>query len=434
MPALIAMIAVTTATAALPARASQPDGNGCDAVCREDLTAARVATAPYRDVNAAIADGFTPSDDCEPSSDGATGISYLSMVRLDTRTAAAEPEGLVYMPEGIGLSQRRLAAVDYAVLVTSGGIPYTGADAPTPTEVDPPPSLFGRTFDGPSRATTTDPWLYHLRVWLWSDNPAGLFALANRDDACRSSDLQPRDMELNDCLEVNGIVSADPDDIRRVAGVPDHYALAIRPDGVGQLLVAAFSCEDVRIDSHAIGAVNFVELAPLIESPFGYRDDICCSRYLWKLATDHEAFAGAWRRATTLTPTSDDVAYDPDLQIRFTPVVGTTDPSYAVDVPVYGLRMRSVTTDQPPLELPASVHIFRDTPRGTFHFQARLDALRLSPTSTTLQAASASELSALVGQEARTPGVTVTWDVAVSRVDKERPRPGQGHRNNQEGT
>jgi hypothetical protein len=47
------------------------------------------------------------------------------------------------------------------------------------------PVLFGQTFDGPMAGHAPDmPWHYDLRVWLWRDNPDGLFAMWNPNVVC----------------------------------------------------------------------------------------------------------------------------------------------------------------------------------------------------------------------------------------------------------
>jgi hypothetical protein len=47
------------------------------------------------------------------------------------------------------------------------------------------PTLFGQPFDGPMPGhNPTMPIHYDLHVWLWADNPAGLFAQFNPNLSC----------------------------------------------------------------------------------------------------------------------------------------------------------------------------------------------------------------------------------------------------------
>ena len=59
---------------------------------------------------------------------------------------------------------------------------------PLSTGVKERPELFGQTFDGPMAGhhplMPTALTHYDLHVWLWKENPAGLFSPTNPDVKC----------------------------------------------------------------------------------------------------------------------------------------------------------------------------------------------------------------------------------------------------------
>lgn len=140
----------------------------------------------YQDVTVAEADGYKPESPCESSSDGTMGIHY---VRDDLVTAppdVSQPPILVYLPTDGGM---KLVAIEYFQPVVQDGEPYMGseADPPRPDSLpDKPPELFdGQPFDGPMAGhNPAMPWHYDQHVWLYSHNPAGLFAPWNPAIEC----------------------------------------------------------------------------------------------------------------------------------------------------------------------------------------------------------------------------------------------------------
>ena len=152
--------------------------------CVRQATIARDATAKYRTVKRALADGFVRATECEQASQGAMGQHWARVDRVviqgvDPRT----PEFLLYLPTGSGL---RLVGVEYEQSALVGGLPHYGSRPPQASKVSPPPVMFGgRTFDGPMKGhVAIQPWHYDLHVWLWERNPAGLFAPYNPSLSC----------------------------------------------------------------------------------------------------------------------------------------------------------------------------------------------------------------------------------------------------------
>lgn len=131
----------------------------------DDMSRAKAATAPYHDVNVALADGFVDEDgECTSSPEGGMGFHFVNFDRFDTVLDAAEPEVLLYAPSEDGL---RLVGAEYAVA------------AP----VDQAPQLFGHTLDkvqeiGDGLA------IYVTHAWIWRQNPAGSFADYNPKVTC----------------------------------------------------------------------------------------------------------------------------------------------------------------------------------------------------------------------------------------------------------
>jgi hypothetical protein len=84
-----------------------------------------------------------------------------------------QPEILMYLPDRSG--ELKLVAFEYWKADADGSL-LTSDDRP---------SLFGVPFDGPMPGHgPTMPVHYDLHVWVWEDNPAGLFAMWNPSLAC----------------------------------------------------------------------------------------------------------------------------------------------------------------------------------------------------------------------------------------------------------
>lgn len=146
------------------------------------LEKVRAATAKYKDVAIALADGFVQPAGCASMAGlGAGGYHYTNPSRVDSRVVAEEPETLLYIPEAGHLS---LVAVEYFVPVLLDGLPYFGPTAPSSPGATP--QVFDRPLDGPMAGhNPMMPWHWDLHVWIWHNNPAGMFAPWNPDLSCR---------------------------------------------------------------------------------------------------------------------------------------------------------------------------------------------------------------------------------------------------------
>jgi hypothetical protein len=187
------ILALFAAQAVQPAAAQSPS--------EPTLEQVRAATERFRDVNVALAEGYVrdPMDECVtaasigyPSHEGAMGIHYVRMDLLgikgppnprvsgaSTYTDFNKPSVLIYEPKADGSLE--LVAVENLVFTkawdaagnkkrpTFQGVPYNYmADDPA-TKIDE-----GHMFEPH----------YDLHVWLYRDNPAGVFAQFNPDVSC----------------------------------------------------------------------------------------------------------------------------------------------------------------------------------------------------------------------------------------------------------
>lgn len=149
------------------------------------LSTARAATAKYHDVSAALADGYRATTVCESSSIGAMGMHYANPALLgiipgssplngaDAVIDPARPEVVLYEPQADGTP--RLVAIEYVVFRSAWDAVHSD-----------PPTLGGIPFNPrfyPNAHGLADH--YELHVWLWRNNPLGMFAPYNPKVSCQ---------------------------------------------------------------------------------------------------------------------------------------------------------------------------------------------------------------------------------------------------------
>ena len=150
---------------------------GCDVINSDDddkteeeeaIETLRAATEPYKDIDAAIADGFEQVLPCteNPEGPGALGVVYINPDRLDTNIDLEKPEVLFYEPQ------------------QNGDLQLVGGEPVVPIEQweasnNNPPSLFGREFH-----RNEDHGLYGLHMWVWKENTDGVFGFWNSNVSC----------------------------------------------------------------------------------------------------------------------------------------------------------------------------------------------------------------------------------------------------------
>lgn len=154
------------------------------------LVHVRAALAKYQDPIAAVHDGYLSTVSCmdfpQPGmagemhyAAGAMGVHFLNLSLIGPTVDSLHPQVLIYEPLGDKL---RLVGAEWFV----------------PTQATQTrPVLFGRQFDGPmeGHAPIMPPELHHwdLHVWLWKDNPSGMFSSTNPNVHCPNGGYTHRD-------------------------------------------------------------------------------------------------------------------------------------------------------------------------------------------------------------------------------------------------
>ena len=182
--AAVAVTAVGALTVG-PANASRSD----------DVQAVKAATARYHTFDQAKQAGYSiQGEPCvsappPPELTGAMGIHAVNAdLAQDPAIDPLHPEFLLYLPTSDGLE---LVGVEYFTVALanteSGPRPWFEATPPPLGFATSAPAVLGHQLDGPMPGhNPTMPWHYDLHVWLWADNPAGMFAPFNPSLACPS--------------------------------------------------------------------------------------------------------------------------------------------------------------------------------------------------------------------------------------------------------
>jgi len=146
-----------------------------------ELQKARAALEKYQDPVVAVHDGYFSTVACveylkgeEGSMNytpGGMGVHFLNLGLIGPALDPAKPQVLIYEPVGDRL---QLAAAEWFV-------PTNVAGAKRPT-------IFGQELQGPMEGhEPLQPKGFHhydLHVWLWKDNPAGMFSATNPAVKC----------------------------------------------------------------------------------------------------------------------------------------------------------------------------------------------------------------------------------------------------------
>ena len=148
--------------AARLAAADRPVAAAGSAELQRALAELRRASAKYHDVEAAKADGYTLLG-CEGEG---VGVIYVNGPLIDATIDPSAPEALVYTQSPSG--RLRLAGVELVVPTAASPVPNA-------------PTFFGHAFQ---LEDELDVWGLH--VWLWVDNPDGMFEELNPRVSCES--------------------------------------------------------------------------------------------------------------------------------------------------------------------------------------------------------------------------------------------------------
>lgn len=149
-----------------------------------ELEKVRAALEKYHDPYVAVRDGYFSTVGCVhypqpgggragrlPYPAGGMGIHFLNPQLIGPVPDPMRPPILIYEPDGDKL---RLVAAEWFI--------------PLATGIKERPAVFGQPFDGPMEGH--EPLLpkalhhYDLHVWLWKENPAGLFSPTNPRVTC----------------------------------------------------------------------------------------------------------------------------------------------------------------------------------------------------------------------------------------------------------
>ena len=181
LPCMVLALAVSLVV--LPsASKAQATSAAVGASLSPDLQAARTALAKYSDPFAAVRDGYFSTlacmdfpmgmtDGSVEYPPGAMGVHFLNAANIGPKLDPTKPQVLIYEPVGGKLV---LAGAEWFVPVqAAGGVV---------------PTIFGQTLAGPMDGH--EPIMpaslrhYDLHVWLWKDNPRGVFTSTNAALKC----------------------------------------------------------------------------------------------------------------------------------------------------------------------------------------------------------------------------------------------------------
>ena len=167
---LRATSAIGLALLIVPAFTGVANGAG-----QADVAQVRQATLKYRDVNAAIADGYVKFYKCtEQPGVGTMGQHYVKLPLVgDPAINALTPEVLVYAPKRNG--ELKLVAVEYVVTQADWETAF-GSATPTVLGQNMLFRAAGNRYGLPN--------FYERHAWLWQGNPLGLFNDWNPDISC----------------------------------------------------------------------------------------------------------------------------------------------------------------------------------------------------------------------------------------------------------
>ncbi|HST60551.1 MAG TPA: hypothetical protein VLK84_17760 [Longimicrobium sp.] len=146
---------------------AENDAPNVGASVDSDTARVRRATAAYRQLDAAVADGYARSvTQCiQHPRHGVMGYHHGNRALMDARIELEKPEILVYSRTPSGESV--LNGVEYVVPFTS--LPRTAT----------PPRVMGQALK-----PSDELQLWYLHVWIWRENPSGLFADWNPSLRC----------------------------------------------------------------------------------------------------------------------------------------------------------------------------------------------------------------------------------------------------------
>jgi hypothetical protein len=173
--ALALLVTAALVGVAGPAAAGTGGGSKEKGPSKAQLAKVRAATAKYKDVKKAIADGYIATKECEESKAGSMGFHYFNPKGAgDRKVDITKPDFLLYGPKKGGGVQ--LNGVEYYIVDADQNLQTRDRDLPKP---------LGREFDGPMPGHVKGMPVHNdLHVWLYTKNPKGLFTPNNPRVSC----------------------------------------------------------------------------------------------------------------------------------------------------------------------------------------------------------------------------------------------------------
>ena len=160
-----AFTSIAVALAIGPALAGELDQQAASPLVQK----IREATAQYRDVEVAIANGYLPGPCVSGPNQGAMGVHFINGSLLGKEIDAETPEALIYEPGRDG--RMRLVGVEYITFAADW--------------VNEVPVLEGHLLNytgAPNRYGI--PAFYEIHVWAFEDNRKGALTDWNPDVTC----------------------------------------------------------------------------------------------------------------------------------------------------------------------------------------------------------------------------------------------------------
>ena len=146
------------------------------------LDSVRAGLNKYQDPMVAVADGYLSTISCiefpKPFAEGplqvaagGMGVHLLNMSTIGPTLDATKPQVLIYEPKGDKLV---LVAAEWFMPMQVAGSTH--------------PAIFGQQLNGPMEGhppiMPAELHHYDLHVWLWKENPAGVFSPTNPSVSC----------------------------------------------------------------------------------------------------------------------------------------------------------------------------------------------------------------------------------------------------------
>jgi len=177
-----AAIAIVVAGIALVVLATSPIAAAVRGDSRDELAGVRTATAGYKNLAVAAADGYALLKDAagiaciDQPGVGAMGVHYVNGKLVESGVIDAQhPQLVVYEPQADGSMQ--LVALEYVAFQEGWDKAHSA-----------PPSLFGQEFMlTPTGNRYGLPAFYALHIWLYESNPSGMYAMWNPNVSCSAA-------------------------------------------------------------------------------------------------------------------------------------------------------------------------------------------------------------------------------------------------------